>query len=275
MATRSHKFHSLQNMGPLEKAYRYLMEGIADPRVADWPLMSNPIPLTCVLIAYLMFVLYIGPRIMKNRPPYSLNNLMIFYNVFVAITSGLVFYGILTSGFTTKLSWGCESVDYSFDPEPMSMARWVWWLMILKMFELGDTVIFVLRKKFSQCSFLHIYHHVTTVCLAWIACKYAPGGMWTFIMMPNCIVHVIMYTYYLLASFGPAMQKILAPWKPYLTMLQMLQFVIMVIHTTQALLPSCEPTRKPLAYIYMSQVIVIFYLFWNFYKTTYLKRKTA
>ena len=60
------------------------------------------------------------------------------------------------------------------------MARWVWWLMLLKMCELGDTVIFILRKKYKQSSFLHIYHHVTTVSLAWIACKYAPGELKSF-----------------------------------------------------------------------------------------------
>ncbi|KAK0164373.1 hypothetical protein PV328_003009 [Microctonus aethiopoides] len=239
-------------MGPLE-VYRYLIHETSDPRVAEWPLMGSPFPVLIILLGYLLFVLRIGPWFMKNRQPFSLNRIMLMYNIFVAVASGFVFHGLLTSGFTTKLSWGCEPVDYSYDAESMSMARWVWRLMILKMCELGDTIIFVLRKKFNQSSFLHIYHHATTVCLAWIACKYAPGGMWTFIMMPNSIVHVIMYTYYLLASLGPLIQKKLAPWKPYLTMLQLVQFAIMVIHTSQALLPSCEPTRKPLAYIYMSQ----------------------
>lgn len=40
----------------------------------------------------------------------------------------------------------------------------------------------------------------------------------------------------------------------------------------QALLPSCEPTRKPIAYIYLSQVIIVFYLFWEFYKKSYVKK---
>ncbi|XP_015585257.1 elongation of very long chain fatty acids protein 1 [Cephus cinctus] len=260
-------------MGPLE-AYRYLIEEISDPRVADWPLMASPFPVILVLLLYLIFVLHVGPNFMKNREPYSLHGLMIGYNVFVAAASGTVFYGLLTSGFTTNLSWGCEPVDFSYNPEPLSMARWVWWILLLKMLELGDTIIFVLRKKYNQTSFLHIYHHATTVSLSWIACKYAPGGMWTFIMMPNCMVHVIMYTYYLLACLGPEMQKRISPWKPYLTMLQLIQFVVMVIHTSQALMPSCEPTRKPLAYIYMFHVIVIFYMFWDFYKKAYLSKKS-
>ncbi|XP_057338192.1 elongation of very long chain fatty acids protein 7-like [Microplitis mediator] len=253
--------------------YRFLFEEISDPRVTNWPLMSSPFPIAIILAGYLSFVLLIGPLYMKKRRPYTLHKVMIYYNIFIAFSSLLVFLGLLTSGFTTKLSWGCEPVDYSYDPESISMARWVWWLMILKICELGDTVIFTLRKKFNQSSFLHIYHHATTVCLAWIACKYAPGGMWTFIMMPNCIIHVIMYTYYLLASLGPNLQKRLAPWKPWLTILQMTQFLIMAIHTSQALAPACEPTRKPLAYIYMSQVIIIFYLFFNFYKKTYVTKK--
>ncbi|XP_011504429.1 PREDICTED: elongation of very long chain fatty acids protein 1-like isoform X1 [Ceratosolen solmsi marchali] len=263
-----------QDMGPVE-AYRYLVEEISDPRVADWPMMASPFPVSLILLAYLLFVLHLGPRYMQHRSPYDLYNFMVGYNIAVAICSATVFYGLLTSGFTTNLSWGCEPVDYSLNPEAIRMASWVWWIMLLKITELGDTVIFVLRKKYNQCSFLHIYHHVTTVSLAWIACKYAPGGMWTFIMMPNCLVHVIMYSYYLLACLGPRMQKKLSPWKPYLTMLQLIQFVIMVIHTSQALLPSCEPKLKPLAFIYMSNVIVIFYMFWDFYKKAYLSKKTV
>ncbi|XP_074105558.1 very long chain fatty acid elongase AAEL008004 [Cotesia typhae] len=253
--------------------YRFLINEISDSRVSNWPLMSSPFPILIIVIGYLIFVIVIGPLYMKNRQPYSLHTVMIFYNICIAFSSGSIFFGLLTSGFTTKLSWRCEPVDFSYDPESMSMARWVWWLMILKICELGDTIIFTLRKKNNQSSCLHIYHHATTVCLAWIACKYAPGGMWTFIMMPNCIIHVIMYTYYLLASLGPKLQKKLAPWKPWLTILQMTQFLIMAIHTSQALLPSCEPTRKPLAYIYMSQVIINFYLFFNFYKNTYVRKK--
>jgi hypothetical protein len=57
----------------------------------------------------------------------------------------------------------------------LQMARWVWWVLILKITELADTVIFVLRKKHDQASFLHVYHHTATLLLAWISCKYAPG----------------------------------------------------------------------------------------------------
>ncbi|XP_054012047.1 elongation of very long chain fatty acids protein 7-like [Hylaeus anthracinus] len=262
-----------QNVGLLE-TYRYVMEDAADPRVGDWFLMGSPFPLLGITSLYLAFVLRLGPLYMKNRKPFTLNTVMIFYNIFMAIASAAVFNGLLTSGFTTKLSLGCEPHIVSYDPESLRMARWIWRLLMLKVFELSDTVIFILRKKYNQASFLHVYHHTSTVLLSWIACKFVPGGMWTFAIMLNCIVHVIMYTYYLLACLGPEMQKRIAPWKQYITGLQMVQFVIMVCHTFQALLPSCEPNRKPVAYIYMSQILTMFYMFCDYYKKSYLRKKT-
>ncbi|XP_076384897.1 very long chain fatty acid elongase 7 isoform X2 [Megalopta genalis] len=282
------------------------MEDAADPRVADWFLMGSPVPLLGIISLYLAFVLRLGPLYMKNRKPFNLNKLMIFYNIFMATASAAVFYGLLTSGFTTKFSLGCEIHVVSHDPESYRMARWIWRVLILKLFELGDTIIFILRKKFNQATFLHVYHHTSTVLLSWITCKFVPvssikltclrskfllvrefprissdsgtvlfaGGMWTFPIMPNCIVHVIMYTYYLLACLGPEMQKRIAPWKQYITGLQMIQFVIMIGHTCQTLFPSCEPHRKPVAYIYMSQILTMFYMFCDYYKKSYLRKKT-
>ncbi|KYN16106.1 Elongation of very long chain fatty acids protein 1 [Trachymyrmex cornetzi] len=210
--------------------YHYLIDEISDPRVSDWPLMSNPFGVILISLAYLSFVLYLGPLYMKKRKPYALIKTMICYNIFVATASAIIFYGLLTSGYTTHLSMRCEPFVISDDSMSLSimkfyyylqMARWVWWVLILKITELADTVIFIFRKKYNQISFLHVYHHTVTLFLAWITCKYAPGGMWTFIMMPNCVVHVIMYTYYLCACLGPKMQKIVAPWKKYVTRLQL------------------------------------------------------
>ncbi|XP_012216690.1 very long chain fatty acid elongase AAEL008004-like [Linepithema humile] len=261
-----------KNMGIMD-IYHYFINEISDPRVSDWLLMSNPFGIVLILLAYLSFVLYLGPFYMKERKPYALTRIMICYNVFVATASAVIFYGIVTSGYTTHLSVGCEPFVISDDPMSLNMARWVWWFLILKIIELADTVIFIFRKKYNQMSFLHVYHHTMTLFTVWLSCKYAPGGMWTFIMLPNCAVHVIMYIYYLCTCLGPKMQKIVTPWKKYMTLLQLIQFTVMIAHTFQALLPSCEPTRKPLAYIYMSQIVFLFYMFVDYYKKSYLRKK--
>ncbi|XP_046821795.1 elongation of very long chain fatty acids protein 1-like isoform X1 [Vespa crabro] len=261
-----------QNMD-IARAYNYLFEEIADPRVANFPLMRDPFPMMLILLVYLEFVLHIGPRYMKHRKPYKLKNFLIIYNCLLAIASGVTCYGILTSGFTTNLSLGCEPCSISYDAEPLRMASWVWRVFILKVVELCDTIVFVLRKKYNQTSFLHIYHHSTTVIMAWMVCKYVPGGMWTFIIIPNCIVHVFMYTYYLLSALGPGVTEKIMPVKKYITKLQIIQFIIMLLHTGQALMPSCDPNRKFVACLYTMQVIIMLYMFWGFYKKSYTRKK--
>lgn len=46
--------------------------------------------------------------------------------------------------------------------------------------------------------------------------KFMPGGHSSFFGLLNTFVHIIMYTYYMLAAMGPEMQKYLW-WKKYLT----------------------------------------------------------
>lgn len=112
---------------------------------------------------------------------------------------------------------------------------------------------FVLRKKNNQITFLHVYHHSAMPFWYWLGAKFVPGGESTVLflvgnvylsvfyskcMFPlllffivitgylvvslNSFIHTIMYTYYLLAAFGPSMQKYLW-WKKYMTKLQLVR----------------------------------------------------
>lgn len=54
----------------------------------------------------------------------------------------------------------------------------------------------------------------------WFGVKFAAGGLGTFHAMVNCLVHVIMYSYYALSALGPAYQKYLW-WKKYMTSIQL------------------------------------------------------
>lgn len=87
-----------------------------------------------------------------------------------------LFSQISTSGWTTDYSLGCQEVDYSVNEQAVRMAGWVWWTMCLKMVELVETVFFVLRKKYNQVSPLHVYHHISTLSIAWLCVKYIAGN---------------------------------------------------------------------------------------------------
>ncbi|PSN42284.1 Elongation of very long chain fatty acids protein [Blattella germanica] len=241
----------------------------SDPRTVNWMFVGNPLPLFAILLFYLYYVKIEGPRFMKNRKPYDLNSVIRVYNIGQMFACVYLFYSILTSGWTDgQITLGCSPPVLSYDPQRMRMASLLWWTLLLKMVELLETCFFVWRKKFNQVSFLHVYHHFSTLVLVWMGCAYAPGGMATFPVMINCLVHVIMYAYYLLANMGPKVQKKINKLKPYLTTIQMVQFAILLIHMLPAFKESCA-MPKIFPYYYSVTVLMIFYLFYDFYNKSY------
>lgn len=83
-----------------------------------------------------------------------------------------------------------------------------------------DTLLIIIKRKANQLTFLHIYHHSTMFIVWWVGAKFVPGGSAVTGALVNCIVHVLMYSYYALASFGQRLQPYLW-WKKYLTIIQL------------------------------------------------------
>ncbi len=65
-----------------------------DARVRDYPLMQNPIPMTFILLGYVIFVLYVGPRYMASRKPFHLNTAMIVYNFSMVAFNTYIVYEV-------------------------------------------------------------------------------------------------------------------------------------------------------------------------------------
>ncbi|KAF8777493.1 Elongation of very long chain fatty acids like protein [Argiope bruennichi] len=82
-----------------------------------------------------------------------------------------------------------------------------------------------------------------------------------------------MYSYYCLAALGPGMRKYLW-WKKYLTILQMVQFVIAFIHSMIPLFYDCG-YHKGFAYAIMFHALLFMAMFMNFYRHAYNKQKKA
>ncbi|KAK3911077.1 Elongation of very long chain fatty acids protein 1 [Frankliniella fusca] len=251
--------------------YDWLFNEVADPRVKDWAFMGSPIYPLAITIIYLFFVLVAGPRYMKNRPAYSLNTFTFYYNIFQVIACFVIAWGVVTSGWTTTDNWRCWPVDYSDSPLGMKMLTFAWLTTWIKLIEYVETIVFVLRKKDRQISFLHLYHHVSTLWVSWGVTKFQGGGSITFPIIPNCIVHIVMYTYYLLTiNKNPRVQNFLKKIKPYITIMQMVQFCIIIFMIAQVLLPDCS-IPPYFTYAFLPNILLIFYLFYDFYNKNFVK----
>ncbi|XP_066996890.1 very long chain fatty acid elongase AAEL008004 isoform X2 [Anabrus simplex] len=249
--------------------YRDLMDNYSDPRVNDWFLMSGPFPTAVACLSYVYFVKVLGPRLMENRKPFELRYILIGYNLFQVVFSAWLFYEALISGWLYHYSYRCQPVDYSNSPLALRMARGCWWYYFSKFTEFFDTIFFVLRKKNDHISTLHVVHHGVMPMSVWFGVKFTPGGHSTFFGLLNTFVHIIMYTYYLLAALGPSMHRFLW-WKRYLTVLQMVQFILVMVHAFQLLFIDCNYPRAFVWWIGM-HAVMFYFLFSDFYKQAYKK----
>uniref|UniRef100_A0A3B3YYX4 Elongation of very long chain fatty acids protein 1 n=1 Tax=Poecilia mexicana TaxID=48701 RepID=A0A3B3YYX4_9TELE len=246
---------------------------VSDPRIKDYPLMESPVSMTAILLVYLFFIMYVGPRIMANRKPFQLKEAMIVYNFLLVALSVYIVYEFLMSGWATTYTWRCDAIDTSNSPQALRMVSVAWLFWFSKIIELMDTIFFVLRKKHGQITFLHIFHHSFMPWTWWWGVNFAPGGMGSFHAMVNSSVHVIMYFYYGLSAAGPRFQKFLW-WKKYMTAIQLTQFVLVSLHATQYyFMDSCDyqfPTIIHLVWMYGT---FFFILFSNFWVQAYVKGK--
>ncbi|RUS88561.1 hypothetical protein EGW08_003661, partial [Elysia chlorotica] len=197
--------------------YKSILEN-GDPRVENWFMMQTPWPSFLICSAYFIFV-WFSPTLMRDRKPMELRQVLIVYNLAMVALSSYTFYEFLMSGWLAGYSLGCQPVDYSNSPQAIRMARACWLFYISKFIELLDTVFFILRKKFNQVSFLHVFHHGVMPFSWWFGVKFVPGGFGTFHSLLNSFIHLMMYTYYGLSAMGPAFHKYLW-WKKYMTKMQ-------------------------------------------------------
>ncbi|OQR68406.1 elongation of very long chain fatty acids protein 4-like, partial [Tropilaelaps mercedesae] len=111
----------------------------------------------------------------------------------------------------------------------MELITALYYYTFVRVIDFLDTIFFVLRKKFSHVSFLHVAHHCLVVFIGWYGASYGYEGQPMLGTCINMFVHIIMYLYYFLASFRLRFQRYLF-WKKYLTQLQLIQFVVATGH---------------------------------------------
>ncbi|CAG0920426.1 unnamed protein product [Notodromas monacha] len=246
------------------------IEDISDKRVKDWPLMSSPWPTLCIAFMYGTMV-RVGPKLMENQKPFELKWILVLYNLFVSLLNLYICGELYFLQRALGYNWECQPVNYSSDALEMRVAAALWWYYFSKFVEMADTVFFILRKKDSQLTFLHVYHHSTMFMLWWIGIKYVAGGSAVFGAMFNSLVHVLMYLYYCLTALGPRFRKF-AWWKQYLTVVQLCQFMAAMMMGIRALIVGCDfPQWMQYSLVlYMMSFLV---LFSNFYRQTYLRAR--
>ena len=240
---------------------------MGDARTEDWPLVASPVPCLAISAAYVLLANRL-PKVLKGRV-FPVYYPIIVYNFLVVLLNIYIVAELVNT--TTHYSWKCQPVEYSNKENPMRTAGAVWWVFISKFVEMLDTFFFIAKGNYRQLSFLHVYHHSTIFPLWWLGIKYVPGGNAVPGAILNSFIHVIMYSYYFLSSFGPKYKKFLW-WKKYLTGLQLAQFAACLGLACVNYKDGC---RWPewMYWWFIGYQFSFLVLFGNFYVVNYLKNK--
>lgn len=191
--------------------------------------MNRPF-LPVVGITLYLLSLITGRRMMENRKPLHLKPLLFVWNTALAlfsILSTIRFAEIILHQYTTS------NDTYSFfckGAEDNVTGFWYMLFVYSKFAEFGDTIFLILRKR--NIMFLHWYHHVTVLLMAWIVFV-ENSAVGPFFGGVNVFIHSLMYTYYALQTVNIRLPKIISM---ILTMMQTTQMLIglVVVYMTHA-----------------------------------------
>lgn len=96
--------------------------------------------------------------------------------------------------------------------------------------------------------------------------------MAVYIAIINSFVHIIMYSYYFMSSIkNPEIRKIVNKVKPFITILQLAQFGVIITHCTVAILPDCDSSY--FFHIQIVNFVVLTYLFGRFFVESFVHKK--
>ena len=143
----------------------------------------------------------------------------------------------------------------------------LWVFYVSKILDFFDTLFMVLRGKWQQFSFLHIYHHFSIFFVYWVNFNVAYDGDIYFTIVANGFIHCVMYFYYLLTTFGAKPW-----WASQLTSMQMIQFLCMMSQALYLLFNDCKFPRNVVLF-YFFYIMSLFLLFANFFVQRYCSKK--
>ena len=246
-----------------------------DSRVREWPLM-NPSHMAAVVLSYLIVVPLLAFIMKQRSKPVNVRWFATLHNINLTLLSLYMFVEIVRQAVTHGYSLFGNGVDHS--SSGYGMARILHIFYLSKILEFLDTVIMCLKQNYRQITFLHVYHHASIFVIWWVIVYFAPGGEAYFSAALNSLVHVIMYGYYLWASYAPKLKEgqrphVLHParYKRYITSMQLTQFVAMFVQACYDLLVP-NPYPRFCVWILFFYMMTMIALFANFFMQSYLNR---
>eukprot|EP00928_Gymnodinium_smaydae_P009334 TRINITY_DN1347_c0_g1_i2.p1 TRINITY_DN1347_c0_g1~~TRINITY_DN1347_c0_g1_i2.p1 ORF type:complete len:425 (+),score=54.47 TRINITY_DN1347_c0_g1_i2:67-1275(+) len=231
-----------------------------------------------VNIFYLGFTFALHRYMKQRAQPFAckpFKSILMVYNLICVCLAGYVVWGLACIHLTTPYKFvGNPTIvpGSSDDKGNAAFGAHVFWVFFAQKFwEFLDTWFFLLRKSFRQVTFLHVFHHCSITLVIGLIIPFEFNGDMYLPILLNALVHVLMYSHYLVAALGLS-----TPWKPWLTSMQLMQFVLIATQSAISLSRGADYGApffaKVLMVCYMASMVI---LFGNFFFQSYILKKPA
>eukprot|EP00026_Physarum_polycephalum_P014776 Phypoly_transcript_15329.p1 GENE.Phypoly_transcript_15329~~Phypoly_transcript_15329.p1 ORF type:complete len:248 (+),score=33.33 Phypoly_transcript_15329:62-805(+) len=239
---------------------------LAPPASIVFPSLWSPACFLGVPLVYVLLVLYAKRKWMNEKPVKGLEPFLVVYNfvqVLVSAYSVYLLYPIFTAA---KEPWNIFYLNM-----PWSNRIWIgtYVVYLAKFLDLMDTFWIILKRKNDQLSVLHVTHHATVISIwGWLLWLGVGGTTVSFAAAGNSVIHTFMYLHYLLVSF-----KIKNIFSKYLTSMQIIQFVLFLVHSILVRFYSNSELQRDIAWVQFAYQIYMIALFSWFYNKKYNVKK--
>ncbi|KAF1346054.1 elongation of fatty acids protein-like protein [Delphinella strobiligena] len=204
--------------------FEKVFESIKGYKPQDFKFVPSETPMSTLsttatmLISYYI-IIFGGREVMRGREPFRLNGLFKIHNFYLTAISGILLLLFVEQLLPTIVRGGVFHAICHHEGGWTDKLVILYYLNYLtKYLELIDTCFLFLKKK--PLTFLHTYHHGATALLCYTQLLGNTAVSWVPITLNLC-VHVVMYWYYFQSARG-----IRIWWKKYITVMQIIQFVI-------------------------------------------------
>ncbi|KAH8272512.1 hypothetical protein KR018_008936, partial [Drosophila ironensis] len=240
-----------------------MFEIFKKPHADSWlqSLAFSPGPILIIITCYLLVIFKTGRCFMKYSPPDNRRRGLQVYSLLQACSS----ISMLVPGLYFMVAFHPYNLScMKALPQDHPLKSWErvisYAYYIHKIIDLLDAFFIVLRKKYDPISFSLLFRHGLLPFAGSLIVRYV--GYKDHTVLLCCIgvsVQIGKYCYYCLSLAGRRV-----PWKRYLTLLQMVQFLLTFMQCVyNALQPGCE-TSPGILFIFSCSSAIIWIIFCNF-----------
>jgi len=194
---------------------------------------------------------------------------MVIYNATQVILCVYMVSEALQGKIDREFVLVCNPHELILDKVSRGIASVLHLFYLTKVLDFADTIFMILRGKWNQVTFLHVYHHITIYLIYWLILNTGYDGDIYLTVVLNGSIHFIMYFYYLATTFNVSVPK---PLKRMVTNMQLIQFVCMMTQAVVLLFMGC-PYPVNITKLYLVYIMSMFFLFTNFKRKAYGKQK--